>query len=121
MAYATAEDYGQYGSGLIPPDELDKALQEASDQVDGLTFNRIAARGLGALTAYQQSTVKKAVCQQADFLYQYGDYLTMPLAGFSAGSVSLSFKAVNGAGGVQTTEAVASLLRATGLANRGLC
>lgn len=121
MAYATAEDYEQYGSGSIPVDELDKALSRASDQVDSLTYNRIVARGLEGLTAFQRGNVIKAVCQQADFQYQYGDYLDFPLSGYSAGSISLSFQAVEGAGGVRTTEAVTSLLRATGLANRGLC
>ncbi|MGO4345534.1 hypothetical protein AB4Z45_08590 [Paenibacillus sp. MCAF9] len=121
MAYATAEDYEQYGDGQIPSEELDRELQLASDQVDSLTYNRIVGRGLVGLSAFQQLNVIKAVCQQASFGYQYGDYLTMPLAGYSAGSVSLSFKTVEGAGGVQTTEAVTSLLRATGLTNRGIC
>lgn len=121
MAYATAEDYEQYGSGNIPADELDKALSRASDQIDSLTYNRIVQSKLDGLTAFQRLNVVKAVCQQADFQYQYGDYLDFPLAGYSAGSVSVSFKAIDGPGGVKTTEAVTSLLRATGLANRGLC
>lgn len=121
MAYATAEDYEQYGSGNIPAADLDKALSRASDQVDSLTYNRIIAQGIQSLTAFQRGNVAKAVCQQADFQYQYGDYLDFPLSGYSAGSVSVSFKAVDGPGGVKTTEAVTSLLRATGLANRGLC
>lgn len=121
MAYATADDYALYGRGLIPPEGLEEALQSASDQVDSLTFNRIVALGFDKLTSFQQTNVRKAVCQQADFSYQYGDYLNMPLSGYSAGSVSLSIKSVEGAGGVQTTEPVMGLLRATGLANRGIC
>ena len=121
MAYATAADYAMYGNGSIPTAELDKALSQASDQVDSLTYNRIVALGFDGLTPFQQLNVQKAVCQQAEFSYLYGDYLSMPLAGYSAGSISLSFKAVTGAGGVQTTEPVIALLRATGLTNRGLC
>lgn len=121
MAYATRDEYSQYGSAAIPSDELDKALEQASDQIDGLTFNRIAARGLASLTEFQRIRVAKAVCQQADFYYAYGDYLSFPLSGYSAGSVSLSFKVVEGAGGVKTTEAVTSLLGATGLMDRRLC
>lgn len=121
MAYATAGEYEQYGKSLIPVTELDKALSSASDQIDSLTYNRIVARGFDQLAPYQQANIKKAVCQQADFVYQYGDYLTFPLSGYSAGSVSLSFKAIEGAGGVQTTEAVTSLLKATGLSDRRLC
>ncbi|EFM10166.1 conserved hypothetical protein [Paenibacillus curdlanolyticus YK9] len=121
MAYATADDYALYGNGSIPAAELDQALSQSSDQIDSLTYSRIVARGFVNLTSFQQLNVRKAVCQQADFAYQYGDYLNTPLAGYSAGSISLSFKSVVGAGGVQTTEAVFGLLRTTGLANRGIC
>jgi hypothetical protein len=121
MAYATADDYDRYGSGSIPKGELDKALQRASDQIDSMTYNRIVACGFDGLTPFQRVNVTKAVCLQADFMYQYGDYLDAPLAGYSAGSVSLSFKSVEGAGGVRTTDAVIGLLRATGLTDRRLC
>lgn len=76
---------------------------------------------MAALSPFQQQKVIKAVCQQADFFAAYGDYLNFPLAGYSAGSVSVSFKAVEGAGGIQTTEAVSSLLAVTGLTSRRLC
>ncbi|PWV97442.1 hypothetical protein DFQ01_12186 [Paenibacillus cellulosilyticus] len=120
MAYATADDYTLYGNGSIPADMLERELQRASDQVDSLTYNRIVACGVDNLTPFQRANVAKAICQQADFMFQYGNYLNTPLTGYSAGSVSLSFKAVEGAGGIQTTEAVTGLLRATGLANRRL-
>lgn len=121
MAYATVEEYEQYGDGSIPAEDLPAALEQASDQIDSLTYNRIAAGGMVGLTPFQRLKVVKAVCQQADFYCAYGDYLTFPLSGYSAGSVSLSFKAVQGAGGIQTTEAVTSLLAATGLTSRRLC
>ncbi|MGM1047605.1 MAG: hypothetical protein ACQEXX_15830 [Bacillota bacterium] len=120
MAYATTEDYELYGDGLIPTDQLEKALDRASDQIDRLTYNRIVACGFDNLTPFQRTNVVKAVCQQTDFIYKYGDYLTMPLSGYSAGSTSMTFKAVTGAGGVQTTEVVIDLLMPTGLSNRGL-
>ncbi|BBI32363.1 head-tail connector protein [Cohnella abietis] len=120
MAYATDTDYAEYGEGVIPADKLDSALSRASDQLDSLTYNRIVARGFDDLSPFQQLNVTKAVCQQADFWYKYGDFLNMPLAGYSAGSVSLSFKAIQGAGGIQTTENVVNLLKPTGLTNRGL-
>ncbi|MNY47835.1 hypothetical protein D3C86_1831320 [compost metagenome] len=121
MAYATVAEYEQYGDGSIPAEELPAALERASDQIDSLTYNRIAAGGVDGLTSFQRLKVVKAVCQQADFYNAYGDYLSFPLAGYSAGSVSVSFKSVQGAGGVQTTEAVSSLLAATGLTSRRLC
>ncbi|MGF7050411.1 hypothetical protein J2T13_004949 [Paenibacillus sp. DS2015] len=120
MPYATIDDYDQYGDGLIPWVDLERALSRASDQIDSLTYNRIMARWVDNLTPFQRTNVIKAVCRQADFMYQYGDYLTMPLAGYSAGSISLSFKAVQGAGGIQTSESVSNLLTATGLTSRRL-
>lgn len=118
MPYATAADYDKYGDGVIPADQLDKALDRASDQIDRLTYNRIVACGFDNLTPFQRTNVTKATCQQADFVYKYGDYLTMPLSGYSAGSTSMTFKAATGAGGVQTTDAVLDLLVPTGLTDR---
>lgn len=120
MAYATPEDYQDYGDGIIPVDQLDKALDRASDEIDSLTFNRIVAKKFDRLTKFQQTNIKKAVCQHADFIYQYGDYINMPIEGYSAGSISMSFKAVEGGGGVRTSESVSNLLSATGLTSRRL-
>lgn len=120
MAYATADDYARHGDDLIPPVQLDKALERASDQIDRMTYNRIVACGFDNLTPFQHTNVIKAVCQQADFDFKYGDYLTMPIAGYSAGSTSMTFKTATGPGGIQTTDAVIDLLRPTGLSNRGL-
>lgn len=118
--YATKEDYELYGDGLIPEEQQEKALSRASDQIDSLTYNRIVAIGFGNHTPFQQLNIKKAVCQQSDFVFQYGDFLNMPITSYSAGSVSLSFKTVEGAGGIQTSDGVANLLNATGLTSRRL-
>src|SRR5690625_2523750 len=120
MAYATPEDYQDYGDGIIPVDQLDKALDRASDEIDSLTFNRIVAKKFDRLTKFQQTNIKKAVCQHADFIYQYGDYLNMPIEGFSAGSISMSLRVVEGGGGVRTSESIINLLNATGLTSRRL-
>jgi hypothetical protein len=122
MSYATPQDYEECGSGLIPADQLEQALSRASDQIDMLTYNRIAARGFDNLTPFQQTQVKKAVCRQADFWHQYGDMLSAPMTGFGAGSISWSFgeSGFIQTGAVKTTDEVMGLLLPTGLANRGL-
>lgn len=123
MSYVIPIEYEQYGGGLIPADQLKRALSRASDQIDSLTYNRIVARGFDNLTSFQQENVKKAVCLQADFMHQYGDMLSAPMTGFGAGSISWSFGEsgfVQGAGGVRTSQEVMGLLLPTGLANRGL-
>jgi len=121
MNYATSEDYDLYGKGAIPGPELDQALELASSDIDTLTYSRIVGRGFESLTDFQRERVVRAVCLHADFVYQYGDYVHMPLSGYSAGSTSMSFKAEQGAGGIKTSAPVLQLLKATGLTDRRLC
>lgn len=121
MAYVDVEYYkNEYGGNIISDDELKQKLNKASDQIDTLTYNRIVAIGFENLSPFQQDKVKKAICYQADFIYQYGAYLDMPLSGYSAGSVSLSFKPQQGGGNIKTCDEVINLLRATGLTSRRL-
>jgi|SRR5690625_1515794 len=120
MVYATPEDYQKYGDGIIPDDDLEKALERASDQIDSLTYNRIVAKTFSRLTDFQQENIKKSVCRQADFFYKYGEYLDMPIDSYSAGSISMGFSAVEGGGGIKTSESVVNLLGATGLTSRRL-
>jgi len=123
MAYATERDYDQYGNGSIPDEKLEQALEQASDDIDTLTYCRIIGKGFDNLTEFQQLRVIKAVCQHADFIHQYGDFLNVPFAGYGAGSISMSFNKDqnSGAGGIQTSSAVLNLLRAPGLMDRRLC
>ena len=45
--YVTYEYYcDAYKGDVIPMDELDKALKQASRHVDSLTYNRIVGRGI---------------------------------------------------------------------------
>ena len=120
MAYATMDDYKRYGEGTITDAQLGRALERSSDQIDGLTYNRIVAIGFENLSPFQQLNITKAVCQQADFFFKYGDFLSMPLSGYSAGSTSVSFKVEQGGGDVQTSVDVLNLLKPTGLADRGI-
>jgi len=122
MPYATAEDYGRFGNGSIPSDKFDQALDQASDEIDILTFSRIIGRGFSNLTQFQQQRVIKAVCQHADFMFQYGDFLNVPFSSYGAGSISMSFGKDQGGGtSIQTSNAVLNLLKATGLMDRRLC
>lgn len=123
MAYAIGSDYHQYGNGSIPDEKLEQALDQASDEIDVLTYSRIIGRGFDNLTQFQQQRVIKAVCQHADFIYQYGDFLDVPFASYGAGSTSMSFNKDqnSGAGGIQSSSAVLNLLKATGLMDRRLC
>lgn len=121
MAYADVTYYKDVYKGNAVPDELiARQLEKASDQIDSMTYNRIVAQSFNNLTEFQQGKIRKAVCAHADFMYQYGPYLDMPLSGYSAGSISLSFKSVEAGGGVKTSAEVMDLLKFTDLVNRRL-
>lgn len=117
MSYVDSDYYNQF-SGLII-DKLDSKLEKATDQINSLTYNRIIGLGFENLTPFQQDKVKKAICIHADFIEQYGAYIDMPLSGFSAGSISVSFNAQR-INGVTTTQEVLNYLGQTGLTCRRL-
>ena len=105
-------------SGQIE-EKLNSKLERASDQIDALTFNRIVGIGFDNLTEFQKDKVKKAVCLHANFMDQYGEYIDMPLSGFSGGSTSVSYNA-HTVNGVTTTQEVLKYLKQTGLTCRRL-
>ena len=121
IAYVDYEYYRDTFGGDLEEDEAKRLLEEASDQVDRLTYGRIRARGFKNLTEYQQEMIKKAVCHQAEFINNYGEYLSSPLGGFSIGDVSLSFDKNNqGPGGIIADRKTLDYLTQTGLSTRRL-
>ena len=118
MAYVDSNYYkNTYKGTLIPDAQLDNKLELAIDNIDSLTYSTIVATGFDSLTLFQQDKVKKAVCYQADFLYQYGDYINLPVNSFSAGSISLNLG--NGSS-ISVPREVIHYLKQTGLTNRVL-
>ena len=115
MSYVDEEYYNDF-SGLIT-EKLDNKLEKATDQINSLTYNRIIGIGFDNLTPFQQDKIKKAICVHADFIEQYGSYIDMPLSGFSAGSVNVSFNAQK-INGITTTQEVLNYLSQTGLTCR---
>ncbi len=121
LAYVDYEYYKDTFKGSLDENAATKLLEEASDQVDRLTYGRIRKRGFENLTEYQQNLIKKAICHQVDFLANYGEYLSSPLGGFSIGDVSLSFDKNNqGAGGIIADKKTLDYLAQTGLTIRRL-
>ena len=99
MQYASSEDYAKYcPGGTVPPEEQDAALDAASRDIDGLTFDRIVAAGFDRLTAFQQELVKRAVCEQAEFGSVYAELLASPFSSYSINGVAMQF---DGAGIVE--------------------
>ena len=121
-AYVTPQEYTTLGYDTIPAEDLERYLNEASRNVDTLTFNRIVAMGFDRLTDFQQEIVQDVVCRQANFLYENADAIASILDSYSINSVSMQFGSgfnVNVAEGVPVQNTVYSILKQTGLCWRG--
>ena len=121
--YVSADEYMALSRDhAVAEGQLPQALEAAERDIDSLTYCRVRAAGVDALTYFQRELVKLAVVRQADFRAQYGDQLENPLASYSVNGVSMSWdkEAVQCVGGVYAAPSVLSLLRQTGLTYRGV-
>lgn len=90
--YASLEYYQKtYKGSIIPADEQEKALRQASRHIDSLTYNRIMGRGIDALTDFQRDVIREAVCRQAEFEYENADEISTVLSSYSINGVSAQF------------------------------
>ena len=120
MSYATYEDYVEYG-GQEESGVINNILQEASININKACYGRIEGIGFDKLSEFQQGLIKRAACTQADFMNTYGDFLDSPMSGFSAGSISMSFKdTAKNVGGALISNKALSYLNSTGLTSRRL-
>lgn len=120
MSYATYADYEDYG-GTGDATLVVKALEEASIQMNKACYGRIEGKGFENLTEFQQKLIKRAVCSQTDFIATYGEFIDSPMSGFSAGSISMSFKdSTKNIGGSLVSNKALSYLESTGLTSRRL-
>lgn len=91
-SYVTPEYYlDQYEGGIVPEEELAKALKQASRHIDSLTYNRIVGRGFSSLTQFQKDIIQDVVCQQADFETENADEINSILSSYSINGVSAQF------------------------------
>lgn len=90
--YATAEYYSEvYNGSIIPEEDQEKVLRQASRHIDSLTYNRIVGRGFSNLSDFQQEVIRDVVCQQADFEHENADEINTILQGYSINGVSAQF------------------------------
>ncbi len=90
--YASPEYYREiYKGRIIPEEDQEKKLKQASRHIDTLTYNRIVGQGISVLTSFQQDIIREAVCQQAEFEYENDDEINTILAGYSINGVSAQF------------------------------
>lgn len=122
MVYATKEAY-QREHDIIPDEEIDKRLKQASRHIDSLTFNRIVGRGFEKLTDYQRDTITEVCCDMADFEYENEDMINCVLEQYAINGVSMSFGNswnVSVTNGIAIKRELYEQLCSTGLCNRTL-
>lgn len=91
-AYADMDYYsGVYHGSIIPPEQTDKYLKQASRHIDTLTYNRIVSQGFSNLTEFQKELVKEICCTQADFEYENRSVFNTILSGYAINGVSMQF------------------------------
>jgi hypothetical protein len=107
---------------LPSDDAIEKAIKEAEEDVNIMTYGRIYARGFNTLSTFQQEKVKLAIARQVDFRSQYSDLLSNPLSSYSINGVSMNWdkSVLTKSNGVYTSQDVAGVLNQTGLTYRGV-
>ncbi|MFT4107739.1 MAG: hypothetical protein QM657_18450 [Lacrimispora sp.] len=92
VPYATPEYYKEiYKGSIVPDDELERILRQASRHIDSLTYNRIVGRGISSLTEFQQDVIREIVCLQADFEYENAEAIDTVLSSYSINGTSMQF------------------------------
>lgn len=123
--YATSEYYTDTFKGtLFLQEDVDRYLQEASEKIDSITFNRIVARGFDNLTKFQQEKVQKAVCYQAEYIFEngYNDEKKEDVASYSVLDISVNVKTDSEKTQAEKecmSEMAYDLINKTGLATKG--
>lgn len=119
--YVSLNEYLRMSYNIIPQDDADKMLRQASRHVDALTFNRIVGRGFDNLTEFQKDVIKEVVCRQAEFEYENEDMINTVLSSYSLNGVSMNFGSswnLYIENGVAIRKDLYSLLKQTGLCCR---
>ena len=123
--YVDKEYYqNTYKGSIIPEDEIEKRLIEASMHIDTLTYNRIVKRKFENLTTFQKDIVQRVVCKLADFELENEDLIKSVLSSYAINGVSMGFSDSNWnieiQNGVVIQKSDYCLLMQTGLTCRNL-
>ena len=89
--YADLEYYTTEYKGTLQGEEAEKALKQASQHIDILTYRRIAGVGFDNLTPFQQETVKEVCCMMADFESANASMINSLINSYSINGASISF------------------------------
>lgn len=125
--YATSEYYfNEFKGTVLSKGNEDRYLQEASEKIDSITFNRIVGRGFDNLTQFQKDKIQKAVCYQAEYILKngYNDEEKQDVSSYSVLDISVTVKEKTNTEKTQAakecmSEKAYDLILKTGLATKG--
>ena len=104
----------------IPDDDVKKYLELAQEKIDSITFNRIVRIGFDNLTDFQKEKVQKAMCYQAEYIFENGTE-TSNIASYSVLDINVSVGNKNTPASLNHMSEIAyDLIHKTGLDCRGL-
>lgn len=91
--YVNKEYYSNtFGGKNIPDEEIEQYLELAQEKIDSITYNRIVAIGFDDLTEFQKEKISKAICYQAEYIFQngYNDENNRDVSSYSVLDISVS-------------------------------
>ena len=92
MAYVDYDYYvNTYGGDRITASGATRALQEASNTIDSLTYRRIGSDDMECLTAFQKGIVQNVACALADWQVENNDLLASPYSSYSINGVNAAW------------------------------
>lgn len=92
MQYADFAYYkNTFGGTILTEENANHYLMLASRHANNLCRGRIEGRDLENLSPFRISSIKEVVCQQAEFLFQNEDMLSMYLNQYAINGVSMQF------------------------------
>lgn len=76
----------------LPDDNVEKYLELAQEKIDSITFNRIVKIGFNNLTAFQKEKISKAICYQAEYIFEngYNNEETQDVTSYSVLDISVN-------------------------------
>lgn len=111
--------YENFKGDTISPSQVEKYLEDASTDIDVLTYYRLN-RYWNDLSDFQREQIKKVCCRQAEFRFNNADVFDSPFTSYSINGVSMSFGNSSYYGlynGVPMENTTYRMLLATGLAS----
>lgn len=85
--------FGSYQGNVLPAEKAAAVLASAAENVDTLCRGQISALvnryGWDALSDTEKYKVSRSVCEEADFIYQYGDTVYPAASEYSLGDLTV--------------------------------